>query len=62
MRAAFVAAMPQMFAVDDFLETFRAAGCYLDDLCLEPLNNLPDRERKEKRTQAEGPLAPADRR
>lgn len=57
MRTAFVAALPQMFALGDFLETFRAAGCYLDDLCLEPVNNLPDRERREKRTQAEAALA-----
>jgi hypothetical protein len=57
MCTAFVAALPQMFGSGDFLETFRTAGCYLDDLCLEPVNDLPKRERKEKRTQAEDALA-----
>jgi hypothetical protein len=57
MRAAFAAAVPQTFGRGDFLETFRTAGCFLDDLCLEPVNSLPDRERREKRTQAEGALS-----
>jgi hypothetical protein len=57
MRAAFAAALPQTFGSGAFLETFRTAGCYLDDLCLEPVNNLPRRERRERRTQAEGALA-----
>lgn len=29
-----------------FLENFKAAGCYLDDLVLNPVNKNPDRERK----------------
>jgi hypothetical protein len=58
VRAAFETALPEVFGRrDDFLETFRALGCYLDDLCLEPVNNLPRRERREARTRAEPALA-----
>jgi hypothetical protein len=33
------------FEMADFLHAFKAAGCYLDDLCLEPVNRMkmPDR-------------------
>ena len=33
----------------EFLEFFRSLGCYLEDLCLEPVNNLPPEERNAKR-------------
>jgi hypothetical protein len=32
-------------------------GCYLDDLCLEPVNHLPEAMRRQKRTNAEKSLA-----
>ena len=36
----------------DFLRGFEKLGCYLDDLCLEPVNNLPKVERNLKRREA----------
>jgi hypothetical protein len=38
-------------AMADFLHGFNAAGCYLDDLCLEPVNRMsaPDRRAAWKR-------------
>ena len=32
--------LPGRIAMGDFLEAFKAAGCYLDDLCLEPVNHM----------------------
>lgn len=37
----------------DFFERFMALGCYLDDLCLEPVNKLPTPERKARCVAAE---------
>jgi hypothetical protein len=56
-RAAFERAFPLQLAARPFLEVFVALGCYLDDLCLEPVNNLPDPERQRKRTGAVASLA-----
>src|SRR5436309_2778689 len=56
-QAAFTAALPGLFRSADFLEMFRLLGCYLDDLCLEPVNHLHDRERKQRRSEAEPRLA-----
>jgi hypothetical protein len=33
-------------ATDNFLETFKAFGWYLDDLVLDPVDHLDDRERR----------------
>jgi hypothetical protein len=40
-----------------FFERFRDLGFYLDDLCLEPINDLPDAERVAQRVAAEPALA-----
>jgi hypothetical protein len=42
---------------ESFLETFRDLGCYVDDLCLEPVNHLPEPERAARRVEAEPALA-----
>jgi hypothetical protein len=61
-KQAFEAVMPDLIR-GSFLESFSALGCYLDDLCLEPVNhlklNVPSekRERLEKRIAGETPLA-----
>lgn len=33
-------------AMADFLHGFKAAGCYLDDLCLEPVNRMKASDRR----------------
>jgi len=33
----------------DFLRFFKDKGCYLDDLCLEPINNLNNEDRESQR-------------
>lgn len=33
-------------AMADFLHGFKAAGCYLDDLCLEPVNRMTMSDRR----------------
>lgn len=35
----------------DFLNFFKNLGCYLEDLCLEPVNNLNNNNRKLKRNE-----------
>jgi len=35
----------------EFLERFKNEGFYLEDLCDEPINHLPKRERKAKRNE-----------
>jgi hypothetical protein len=42
-RDAFGAALPSCHGSDSFLTCFAAFGCYLDDLCQEPVNHLTDR-------------------
>jgi hypothetical protein len=42
-RDAFQAALPSCHGSDSFLTCFAAFGCYLDDLCHEPVNHLTDR-------------------
>lgn len=41
----------------EFFERFRELGFYLDDLCLEPVNDLPRNERKERCVASEATLA-----
>ena len=50
---AFVAALPAR-AGKDFLEEFRRMGCYLDDLCLEPVSRLDARNPLRVAARAEG--------
>lgn len=58
MRAVFEATLPTAFSDPrSFLTTFEGLGCYLDDVCLEPVNDLPDPERKERRRHAEPAVA-----
>jgi len=41
----------------DFFEFFQSLGCYLDDLCLEPVNKDDDLDREQKRRQGVPSLA-----
>ena len=41
----------------DFLNGFKAAGCYLDDLCLEPVNRMSNPARRAAWKRAVDPLA-----
>ena len=56
MREAFTAADPR-FDSPDFLAAFRDSGCYLIDLCPDPVDRLPASERLAARIAAEGRLA-----
>jgi hypothetical protein len=40
VRDTFIAAFPS-FPKDEFLKAFRALGCYLVDLCDEPVDHMP---------------------
>jgi hypothetical protein len=42
---------------EDFLQTFRTLACYLDDLCLAPINRLPKAERRRQRAKSIDSLA-----
>jgi len=41
----------------NFLQFFKSIGCYLDDLCLEPINHLDKPTRRRKRAAAVPSLA-----
>lgn len=41
----------------EFLQQFKAKGCFLVDLCPQPVNQLPHAERREARRQGEAALA-----
>lgn len=62
-KEAFRAALPDLARGLTFLEHFAKLGCYLDDLCLEPVNHLKldnplaKAKRLRLREQGEGPLA-----
>jgi hypothetical protein len=60
-REAFEAAIPALRREDDFLAAFQRLGCYLDDLCLEPVNDLHMRDSK-RLAQRERGVAPLARR
>jgi len=61
-RSAFFAAVSELLN-EPFLESFAALGCYLDDLCLRPVNHLKlsildqKRERLAERRAGEAALA-----
>jgi hypothetical protein len=57
LRAAFAKAFRQELANRSFLDLFRDFGCYLDDLCLDPVNHLLESPRRQKRQKAEESLA-----
>jgi hypothetical protein len=54
-QEAFLKSMPELRG-KAFLAAFKDLGCYLDDLCLEPVNHLPNREKRAKRKEGEAPL------
>jgi hypothetical protein len=62
-KEAFRLAVPNVVRGDNFLEAFKDLGCYLDDLCLEPVNHLKldnplaKKKRLALRQQGEEPLA-----
>ena len=58
-REAFEAAIPALRREDDFLDVFERLGCYLDDLCLKPVNDLDirDPQRLAERSRGVAPLA-----
>ncbi len=45
--AAFQSAIQDLLGDNDFLKAFRRLGFYLEDLCLDPVNDLDDTERVE---------------
>jgi hypothetical protein len=60
-KEAFEAAVPDLLA-GDFLDDFQALGCFVDDLCLTPVNHLRgspelEQERTQERERGQGPLA-----
>src|SRR6266702_7852017 len=62
-KEAFHAAVPDLVRGGGFLDRFRALGCYLDDLCLVPVNHLKLDNRLARtkrfrlREEGEAPLA-----
>lgn len=42
---------------DGFLDAFREAGCFLEDLCREPVNRMDESDRDAARTRSEPDLA-----
>lgn len=55
-RDAFNEALPELRG-GDFLQQFSALGCYLDDLCHEPVNHLNATERLNSRRRGESVFA-----
>ena len=47
-RQAFKKALGWDYSDKEFLSSFRACGCYLEDLCEEPVNRLTKAERRRK--------------
>lgn len=62
-KEAFQAAVPDLVGTGGFLDRFRDLGCYLDDLCLAPVNHLKldnplaKKKRLRLREEGEAPLA-----
>ena len=57
-REAFARVYERDWSTDsEFLEFFQSLGCYLDDLCLEPIDKHDDLDREEKRKLAVPSLA-----
>ena len=48
-REAFADAFPNWNDGETFLERFSRSGCYLDDLCHEPVNQYDARDRESRR-------------
>jgi len=64
-KEAFRLAVPDLVKGSNFLERFAGLGCYLDDLCLEPVNHLkldnPLAKTKRLRLREQGEVALAGR-
>ncbi|MDQ3643832.1 MAG: hypothetical protein M3450_20770, partial [Actinomycetota bacterium] len=56
-RQAFTNEMPALASEADFLQVFQRLGCYLEDLSLDPIDKLPDREKRRARKAAVPELA-----
>jgi len=56
VRTAFITALPAL-ENSEFLKSFQALGCYLVDLCAEPVDRLGKKERMRVCTESEGRLA-----
>ena len=61
-KDAFETGVPDLLSDADFLDDFEALGCFLDDLCLEPVNHLKgtaelEAQREAERKRGEEPLA-----
>jgi len=57
-KKAFLEVFSQKMQDDNgFLDYFKEMGCYLDDLCYEPINNLPKAKRQLMRNDSEKCLA-----
>lgn len=57
IRQGFFEAYNDNRIIGDFLTFFKEKGCYLDDLCLEPVNDKSNEDRKNLRIQGIQPLA-----
>jgi hypothetical protein len=56
-KAAFELAIPGLRREPDFLAAFQRLGCYVDDLALHPVNQLPKDEREAACLDGIPPLA-----
>jgi hypothetical protein len=58
-REAFEMAVPALRNEPDFLSAFKRLGCYIEDLCEEPVNHLELRDPKRLQARLDGvtPLA-----
>lgn len=52
VKAAFTEVYGNFNSDAQFLSFFKSSGCYLDDLCLKPINHLTNDIRKNERTNA----------
>jgi hypothetical protein len=62
-KVAFEHAVPELLA-HDFLDDFQALGCFVDDLCLTPVNQLrgsPELEQQREKERGRGEASLADR-
>lgn len=59
--AGFQLAFPEI-ARDDFFRSFKEMGCYLVDLCDQPVNKLTNPEKKENQSGRHSHLEPGDQR
>jgi hypothetical protein len=56
-QEAFKKSIPAVRRAGDFRDAFMRLGCYLEDLSLEPVNDLPNAERLRARKAGIEPLA-----